>query len=252
MIYRYSNMINMKKVIFLAMLVASFSLISCEKEQHAENLRVTTYPDFSFENGTTSSTVAWQLGDSWVDPGFSALLDGEDISNKMVVDSSEVDVTVPGIYSVTYSYTNKDGFENSFTRTVVVYDIANANSTDISGEYTNCTIIRRPGAANEVNYASLCTFPMKITEGPGTGLFYVSDLFSGLWDKYQGYGSGYAFKALVQLNKDNTISLLDVTVAWSYACTPNGESTYDPATGDIVINWFWAGWGNALKTIYKK
>lgn len=252
MIYGYSNMINMKKVIFLAMLVASFSLISCEKEQHAENLKVTTYPDFSFENGTASSTFAWQLGDAWVDPGFSALLDGEDIAGQMEVDSSEVNVNVPGIYTVTYSYTNKDGFENSFTRTVVVYDIANANSTDISGTYTDCTVIDLPGTADETDYKKRCTYDMKITKGPGVGLFYVSDLFAGMWDKYREYGSAYAFKALIQLNKDNSISLLDVDVIWPYACVPNGVSTYDPATGDIVINWFWAGWGDELRTIYKK
>ena len=99
---------------------------SCEKEDHAVNQRVTYYPVFEVVGG---ATYAHQVGTPWVDPGINATLKGEPITVETI---GEVDASTSGIYQLVYSYTNVDGFENHATRTVVVYDIANAGAADIS------------------------------------------------------------------------------------------------------------------------
>lgn len=225
----------MKKTIILSLVAMGLLFASCEKVDHAVNQKVTYYPVFDIQGG---STVAWQLGDSWVDPGFTAEYKGEDITSEVDIDTN-LDVDTPGIYSVKYSFVNEDGFAVSADRTVVVYDVANASTVDIAGTYTKTTFFR-----NGSDFTSrLPGAPMKVTRGPGSGLFYMQDILCGFYSIGYDYGNAYSFYALVQLNKDNTIDILQVKNAWSYAIEDDGGSFYDPSTGTITINWYWGGWG---------
>lgn len=221
--------------------MAGLLFASCVKEDHAVNQRVTYYPVFNIAGG---NTVAWQLGDSWVDPGYAATLNGEDVTAKVEV-ISDVDTETPGIYNIDYVFTNEDGFEGSVSRTVVVYDIANASDLDIAGTYSKLTLI---DAGDDMS--SRVPYTMTVTPGPGAGLFYMQDLLCGYFSIGRGYGSAYAFYALIQLNKDNSIDLLQTKNAWPYAILDNGGSNYDPENGAITVNWFWAGWGDDLTCVY--
>lgn len=246
----------MKKILNICLTAAlAVTLFSCEKEDHAIDQRVTYYPVFSLEKG---SPYACQVGKPFVDPGYSAILNGSDITSDIMIEG-EVDGTTSGIYNLTYSYTNSDGFVSETKRMVVVYDIANAGTADISGTYsdTNTSVFTADGTLSRnynAHYGGY-NYSEKITKGPAKGLFYIEDLMSGLYPYYAGYGNNYAYKAFVLLNSDNTINILNGNDIdpWDTPiidCTTQ-DSTYDPATGDVVIKWH-MGDTKIYVTTYKK
>lgn len=242
----------MKKALYIFVSAALLLFAaSCAKEDHAVNQKVTYYPVFEVAGG---ATYAHQVGTPWVDPGITATIQGEDITDKLDIDDN-VDGDESGVYTVTYSYTNEDGFTNSITRTVVVYDIANAGTADISGTYsdTRCEYYKYADDSyvNSYNDRYGFAYSQEITGGPATGLFYLQDLLCGLYEYYAGYGSRYAFKAFILLGSDNSISLLngDEIDPWGDPITLlDGE--YDPATGSITLVWDWLS-TNYYVTIYK-
>lgn len=231
----------MKRVLILS-LVCLAALVSCQKMDHAVNQTITYYPEIKLAAGTT---VAHQVGTPWKDPGVTATLQGQDVTSQLkIVDT--VDPDESGIYTVKYSFTNSDGFVRSATRTVVVYDVANANDTDISGTYATTTYIRTKPDGSVTNYNDAYGFACeeKITPGPGMGLFYIQDLVAGLYEFYAGYGSAYAYKAFVLLNKDNSFSLLngDAIDPWGDPIAfYDGEAYYDPESETVVLNWTYPG-----------
>lgn len=247
----------MKKVayIFLALALV-LSAVSCAKEDHAKGLTVTYYPVFELTGG---STYAHQVGTKWAEPGISAVVNGEDVTDKLVIDDT-VDGSTSGVYTVTYSYTNEDGFVNSKTRTVVVYDIASASSTDISGTYSaSCLMYKTTDGSLVRDWGSAygLDFPLKITNGPARGLFYIQDLYIGLYESYAGYGSAYAFRAFILLNSDNTISMLSASDPFNrggVSTYPGGATGYDPVTGNVTVDWLWGNYGTTYHfvTTYKK
>ena len=129
-----------------------------------------------------------------------------------------------------------------------VYDVANANPTDISGTYNTSLVEDSDGWSPK-------TYPIKIVKGPGTGLFYINDLFCGYWETGREYGSDYAFKAFIQLNLDNTIDILSVTNAWEGTMAVSSQLDgchYDPETGNVVMHWAWSGWQDSFVCTYSK
>ena len=232
----------MKKLTYITLAVAMIAFCaSCEKVDHAKGLRVTYYPAFSLNQG---SLVAHQVGTPWVDPGCVATLKGEDISDKLEI-NGPVDANTSGIYTISYSFTNEDGFTNSISRTVVVYDVANASSTDISGDYnTSCNIYAVADGSLAGSWDPACS-PQKITKGPAKGLFYVQDLLGGRYAVFEGYGSAYAAKALILLNSDNSVSLLDANIAWgpTFSTHDAANTKYDPATSTLTIDFIWGTMG---------
>lgn len=245
----------MKKLSYIILSAAVLALAaSCVKEDHAKNQKVTYYPVFDVTGGTT---YAHQVGTPWADPGISATVNGVDITDKLEIDDT-VDGSTSGVYTVKYSYTNEDGFANSLTRTVVVYDVANAGTADISGTYATatCAYYKKADGSfnNSYNARYGFSYKQKISAGPAKGLFYMQDLLTGLYESYAGYGSAYAYKAFILLNKDNTISLLngDEIDPWGDAITirPGATSAYDPATKSVVLTWDWEGASNFYVTTY--
>lgn len=254
------KMKNIVKSLFTIAL-AVFAAASCDllptEKEHAEGLRVTYYPDIVLTGG---NTIAWQVGETYVDPGYKATLQGNDVTGDVVV-SGEVDGSESAVYTLTYSYENEDGFVSTATRTVVVYDVASASQVDISGKYsnTNTTTMKPDGSIvrNWNTYAGY-NYAINITKGPATGLFYIQDLYTGFYLYYYNYGSAYAYKAFVLLNADNTINILngDEIDPWGDPVSdyPGVDSYYDAATGDVVINWLWGYYGDAyiFRSTYKK
>ena len=248
----------MKKLTYIILSAAILAFAaSCVKEDHAKNQKVTYYPVFNVVGG---ATYAHQVGTTWADPGISATVNGEDITDKLVIDDT-VDGSTSGVYTVKYSYTNEDGFENHVVRTVVVYDIANASTVDISGDYTTVTCVTYNAAGVAVrdwnSFLGNFNYTLPIQAGPAKGLFYVSDLMAGFYWKFYngGYGSSYAFKAFILLNADNSISLLngDDIDPWGdpIFLKAGGATGYNPVSGDVTIDWNYGGASHYV-TIYKK
>lgn len=220
----------MKKIFFAMMLtVAALGLTSCGDDEHMDS-HLTYYPEITV-NG--DDVVQVELGNAYVEQGATAILNGEDVSDGVVI-SSDVDDSKAGIYTVNYEYTNADGFSSSTSRTVVV---CNPNiTTDISGTYTVATNSYRDYNGTLVSFGG---YEVTVTQAY-PGIFYVSDLLGGYYDQRLGYGSDYAMTGYIALDADNSVSLLTSNVAgWGDSATGWADGSYDAATGKIsyVVNY---------------
>jgi hypothetical protein len=219
----------MKKILFLLTITAAFILSSCDKESEGVS-KVTTYATMEI---TGASTLFWQLGDSFVDPGCVALEGTTDISNKIVVES-DVDATVGGFYTITYKVANSDGFWASTTRQVVVADLTDP----LNGYYKSSlkrTVISSGASANRGPF-TVMVFAV------GGGKYYIDDLIGGWYNYGSGYGPGYAGPGIVQKNGDNTLSLVSASNwTWGPCSLTSTVSTVDPTTKTWILNTTGAG-----------
>ena len=127
----------MKKNILIFYSLLTLLLVACNKtnihntEEEIGISRVTHFPVLTL-NGERYTTIA--AGSAFVDPGVVAKEGSADIT--YTKSGSVVDTNVPGVYIITYTAINKDGFPASVKRTVVVYSTdAGAASNDLSGAY---------------------------------------------------------------------------------------------------------------------
>ena len=105
------------RILFIAMLAfAAFVTISCDDESTEGMTRITYYAKLSLEG---DKTLYVDKGSEFVDPGYSAIMEGEDVTD-MVEVSSNVNTAKSGVYSISYSIVNNDGFYSTASRTVIV------------------------------------------------------------------------------------------------------------------------------------
>ncbi len=120
----------MRKITYIINLLVITSIIfmaSCKKD--SENVStITYYPVFTY-NGDQFMSV--HAGGSFTDPGVTALLDGK---NWPVLITGSVDTITPGVYTLTYTSTNPEGFSNVTYRYVGVIS-PDAAARDLSGKY---------------------------------------------------------------------------------------------------------------------
>lgn len=213
----------MKKNILLILAAAlTLSVVSCTKTSLGVT-RITYYPTIELQG---DDPYVISKGGSYTEPGFTAMLNGEDISSQVEI-ASNVKTDQVGIYKVQYSCVNSDGISASASRTVIVVN----PTTSIENVYS---VYCSYGARNFTN-------PMLVKAVSGG--YSIPDWFGGFYclGRYPGYEAyGYDFwaDAVFSVGADNTISLVDYDNGWYFADswdeTPT-ESGYDPATG--VIYW---------------
>ncbi len=215
-----------KYLMIISCAAALLSFASCQKAETGD-IKVVYYPVVTLEGGNVVTTVK---GEAFVDPGFTATLNGEDISADVEIESN-IDTDTYGIYSVqyNYSYTTEDGYfaSSSASRTVVVCD----EGTDaMSGTYTTTANAQR--SDNGTAYPGYtCTLTYL-----GGNAYYVSDFLAGWYEQRAGYGSAYAMYGYALLNPDNTITAIYNHVdGWGDAADYIENGVYDPATG--TVNW---------------
>lgn len=68
------------------------------------------------------STMYWRQFKEWKDPGYSGWDSGDNLTNSVKVDRSELDETVCGTYTIKYSLEDLSGNTTSATRTVIVQE----------------------------------------------------------------------------------------------------------------------------------
>ena len=125
----------MKKVLIFSFLALAFLASCTEKDIIQTNdqvgiSKITYYPILTL-TGSLYATVA--SGSSFTDPGVSADAGGASVP---VVTTGTVNTSTAGVYILTYTATNKDGFSASAMRFVVVYSTDNtATANDFSGNY---------------------------------------------------------------------------------------------------------------------
>lgn len=137
--FKTNNVMSYIKLLLLFLLF--FPFIGCEKTETFNNTdtkvgrsRVTFFPTLELI-GEQYEAVA--VGGTYSEKGAIAKEGGADVQ---YTTSGTVDVSTPGIYALTYTAVNKDGFSTSLTRNVVVYSTdASAAENDFSGEYARST-----------------------------------------------------------------------------------------------------------------
>ncbi len=117
------------------MLLILGGLFSCKKDNFnypkgtVGSSKITYFATFKLAGDPYVSIVQ---GDTYVDSGATATQNGTDLT---VATSGAVDASTVGIYTLTYSATNSDGFPASVSRTVAVLPSAELPGVDISGTY---------------------------------------------------------------------------------------------------------------------
>lgn len=220
----------MKKILFLLFSLA-FLLNSCNEESAGVS-KVTTYANISVKG---PSTLIWQLGTPFVDPGCLALEGTTDISDKVVAEPV-LDGTVGGMFDVTYKVKNSDGFWASTTRKVYVGDMTDP----LSGYYTSAGLKRKTIKGGAIgSFAGPYTV---MVFSIGGGKYFIGDMIGGWYEFGRGYGPDYAGPAHVKVNADNTLSM-DYAYPWTWGpCTITSEgATVDPASKTWVLHSSGAG-----------
>ena len=216
----------MKKIIYSLFVCLTLVLSSCSDKTSFDDHKITYYVTFAMSG---DQTFLVPVGTSYVDPGVKAMEGPKDVTSTMKT-TGTVNANQIGLYPVTYSSVNADGYASSATRTVIVYDPT--VTTDISGKYQLATGSYRLTKSSGAKTAFAGYFVTLDYIAPG--IFHVSDFFGGYYEFRAAYGSAYAMAGYIKLNPNNTIGLLSSKVAgWGDSLNSLANATYTPATNKI-------------------
>ena len=116
------------------------TLSSCNKDSfnyppgYVGISKITSYPIITL---TGNAYLAVPVGGTYTDPGVSAKAGSADVK---VVTTGTVDASTVGVYLITYTATNTDGFSATANRYVAVYSTdVTAQANDFSGDYARST-----------------------------------------------------------------------------------------------------------------
>lgn len=223
----------MKKnlVYFAALLIVLLGTAGCEK-QSLGLTKTTFYADIQLDGG---SQMVVAKGSTFVDPGFTAVMAGQDVTDKVEV-TGEVDTSKSGVYTVTYGIVNADGFPSSVTRTVIVLDLADA----VEGFWqVDKSVSTRDYSGTLAPYKG--AFQILII-GEGEGNYHVEDLLAGWYAQGAGYGADYAMDSEISIADDGTITLLKSSVpGWGDSADYLKDGKFDAATSTITYKVGYAG-----------
>jgi hypothetical protein len=127
----------MRVKIFIIVLTTIWLASACNKKDNFNYpegtvgiSKITNFPVLTLKG---SDVEVVEKGKPFNDPGATATEGGNPLT---VTTTGSVDINTPGVYTLTYSAVNKDGFSASTRRTVVVYSTdASAAAHDLSGTY---------------------------------------------------------------------------------------------------------------------
>lgn len=221
------------KYLVIGALVA-LSLTSCDKD--TEGLTdILYYPVITLEG---DNTVLLTVGDTYVDPGYKAELNGEDYTSNVQV-ATDLDTSSPGFYTVTYSVANPEGFSAVATREVWVNN---------PGSFDNIYWAECWHATNAARH--YYDTPISIEEYDASqGLYIINDVLAGYYAYgiYPQYRNTYDFyaEALLLLDGENVEMLQEGD--WYFYDPSDPEVMYDghwdPATGEVTyrLNYYASG-----------
>lgn len=212
------------KILFMTMLAcASLAVTSCDDDTTEGMTRITYYPTITILG---ESEITMKVGEEYTDEGCQVIMNGEDVTDQVITDS-DVDTSTPGIYSVTYTAFNADGFSKSASRTVKVINPGNFSTLYLGeSEY----------GARHYNGALTQILPYQ------GNIYYIDDLSAGFYwygryAGYEAYGYDFHLEAYLQLNDDNSLELYYCDPAqwyWGIGMTLT-SGHFDPTTGEVVM-----------------
>ena len=218
----------MKNIINSILVCLPFVFGACDKSTD-DTSKVTYFVTLEREG---DEKIVLEKGQPFVEPGYYAEMNGEDITESVQIKGS-VDVNTPGIYNLVYAAYNEDGFAKTFTRTVYVAD--NTASPLKSGIYTVAEGSKRT-APSVVAFSGyeIVIFQME------PGIFYISKVTTNF--KQSPVLSGPDYAMVGKLNDDNTITPLESYVAgWGDSMDQMTNTLLDPATGTLKWTVAYAG-----------
>ena len=228
----------MKILYKYCLIIASVFLLSaCEKETEGIS-GITNYVEFEIIGG--SPTIV-QVGDPYVDEGVIATLEGRDVTSTVTVTVNNVDYEEMGMYTIEYTSVNSDGLKSRAVRDVIVCNPS--VTTNLAGTYTGQEGTKRVTIASgaEILYPG---YHATITY-LAPGFFRINDFFGGYYAErtYPQYGfSMMGMGGYFALNDDNTISEISSFIdAWQDSLDKLENGKYDPATGEISWDAYYAG-----------
>ena len=208
----------MKRIIYSLTLCLMFlGFVACEDETTQDNSKVTYYAEITLKG---DASVFWNLGTPWEDPGYTAIMKGEDVSNLVEI-KTNLNVNKGGVYTIDYTVTNEDGISRSTSRTVYVSDptptpITSGVWTVTADSYRMATVTSTYGAE----------FPITILQ-VSPGKFYINDFLGGWYEQRAGYGSSYACSGHFLLDENN------IREGAGDGYVPGWGDSYDTATGFV-------------------
>lgn len=218
----------MKKIIYSLFVCLLLVLVSCQDKTSYDVSKITYYVTYKMSGDQTTLVP---VGTSYVEPGIKAMEGTKDVTATMKT-TGTVDVNKIGLYPITYSAVNADGFASSATRLVIVCDPT--VTTDISGKYALASGSYRQVIKTGVK-VSFSGYNISLTK-VAPGIFYVSDFLGGYYDQRAAYGTSYAMTGYVKLNPDNTLTLLSSKIAgWGDSLDSLVNAAYNPGTN--AIHW---------------
>jgi hypothetical protein len=215
------NSLIMKKIKILFLLLSTIGFFSaCERELETEGIsRITYYPVLTLKGEQWNSIP---VGGTFTDAGITAKEGETDIE---VSKTGTVDTSKPGVYTITYTAVNKDGYSASTRRYVGVISPQTA-AIDLSGQYK-----RNAGALGVSTVTKL---------GPG---FYQTDNVGGVATP------GPATTVKFYHYEGNKLGVPAQLVNGS-------EFSAESATVKVGIEYSWvvinSGYGTALRTFVKQ
>jgi len=217
----------MKKFIPLFYSLLAILFVACNKddihntEDQVGISKVTHFPVLTL---TGDRYMAIEAGGTFTDPGIEATEGGATIpyTTEGSVNTGEV-----GVYDLTYTAVNKDGFPASLTRTVAVYSTdASAAANDLSGTYV------RTSNGQSSTWAKLAP-----------GVYTVAN---------PGGAVGVSLTVIAFNSTGNTIKIPEQTIGDGSTMTSAQES-YSPGPPATytwqILN---SGYGTALRTFVKQ
>ncbi len=218
----------MKKLVYSLLLVVAAVFTSCHEVTTEDTSYITYYVTFDLDGG---STYIHPVGTEFVDPGYTAMEGTEDVTANVVV-SGSVDSDVMGVYTLTYSAVNSDGYSASTSRTVVVYDENYAGPDVATGTYTLQAGSSRDYFDDDgtITNTPFDGYTVTISK-TAPGFFYCSDYLGGYYDQRAAYGSSYAMKGYFTIDSDNTtiIPISSYVSGWGDSMDAMNNSKYDDA-----------------------
>lgn len=218
----------MKKILSIAVLFSLF-LTSCKKDEiistdkQVGSSRVIYFPSVQIKG---EKLIILSQGQSFTEPGVTATINGQEVQ---YTTEGSVQTATPGVYNLTYTAKNDEGYTSSDWRTVVVIgnDVA---LNDFSGTY------QRPG------------FAQSVWKKKANGVYTV--------DNPGGAGVGVGFKVVVVNYTGNKIKI-PRQIAEDPTDGPkevaSASETYDPLAVPVTYKWVFlaGGYGTSSRTFVK-
>lgn len=220
----------MKKYIsYIGLMLIGMLIFSCQKESfnykpgYVGISKITTYPVITL---TGADYVLVAKGSTYTDPGATAKAGTADVPVKV----STISTATAGVFIVTYTATNTDGFSVTASRHVVVYSTdASAQNNDFSGDYARNT------------NGSIATW---------------TKLGPGVYSVFNPGGAPGTDLTVIAFNDTGSHVYIPQQSASDGTATSSAQETSTPGPGGTLASYRWEivniGYGTAVRTFNKQ